>query len=263
MRIVGRNSVVAGVDGSSSGAAALIWATDEATRRKLPLLEVDLETCEQPGAELVRLSSYANVVVLGASHHGPLTETLLGSVATEVADQAECPVVVVGAAPDDGIARHGIVVGVDGSVVSDAALGYAFEQASSRGAGLEIVHAWWSTVPAGLTNEIRLAQMAEERLAVSEAVVGWSEKFSDVPVRQHLPKGPAVLALVEAAMYAELLVVGSRGLGGLRSLLVGSVSHGVLQHAPCPVAVVRQVSTVGTQRAIVSSTSAGATGLAT
>ncbi|MCW2767884.1 MAG: universal stress protein family, partial [Nocardioides sp.] len=185
-----------------------------------------------------------------------------GFMSTQVAMHADCPVVVVGAAPPDGIVRHGVVVGVDGSAVSDQALCYAFEQASSRRTGLEIVHAWWSTVPAGLTNELRLGQVAEERLAVSESVVGWSERFSDVTVRQHLPLGPAVFALVETAKYAELLVVGSRGQGRLRAVLLGSVSHGVLQHATCPVAVVRQASAVDTHREMVS-TSAGSTGFAT
>jgi nucleotide-binding universal stress UspA family protein len=51
--------------------------------------------------------------------------------------------------------------------------------------------------------------------------------------------GPTVLTLTEAANNAELLVVGSRGRGGFRSLLLGSVSQGVLAHATCTVAVVR------------------------
>jgi nucleotide-binding universal stress UspA family protein len=61
-------------------------------------------------------------------------------------------------------------------------------------------------------------------------------------VRTSLPIGPSVLTLTEAAKTAELLVVGSRGRGGFRSLLLGSVSQGVLQHATCTVAVVRAPS---------------------
>jgi len=86
---------------------------------------------------------------------------------------------------------------------------------------------------------IKADQVTQQQLALSEALVGWSEKYPDVEVRKSLPMGATVFALTEAAKSAELLVVGSRGRGGFRSLLLGSVSQGALAQATCTVAVVR------------------------
>ncbi|MEO6510251.1 MAG: universal stress protein [Nocardioides sp.] len=188
---------------------------------------------------LVKLSSSADTIVLGRSSHGPLIGSVLGSVALQVTLHAQCPVVVVHEANDHSSDAQGVVVGVDGSAGSQVALGYAFEQASLRGVRLEVVHAWWTTVPSGLTELIRSDQVTRQRQTLSEALMGWSEKYPDVEVQQSLPMGPTVLVLTEAAKTAELLVVGSRGRGGFRSLLLGSVSRGVLEHATCTVAVVR------------------------
>ena len=143
------------------------------------------------------------------------------------------------ASDEDTAVASGVVVGVDGSAVSELAVGYAFEQAALRGVPLEVVHVWWITGLGGLTQDIKNDMITQQRLTLSETLVGWSEKYPDVEVRESLPVGPTVFALTEAAKNAELLVVGSRGRGGFRSLLLGSVSQGVLQHASCTVAVVR------------------------
>lgn len=188
---------------------------------------------------LVELSSRADTVVLGRSGHGPMVGAVLGSVALQVVTHARCPVVVVRESCVDTPHAKGVVVGIDGSAVSELAVGYAFEQASLRGVRLDVVHAWWTTVPNGLTQDIKADQVTRERLTLSETLVGWSEKYPDVEVRESLPMGPTVLTLTEAAKNAELLVVGSRGRGGFQSLLLGSVSQGVLAHATCTVAVVR------------------------
>jgi nucleotide-binding universal stress UspA family protein len=164
---------------------------------------------------------------------------VLGSVALQVVTHARCSVVVVRESFVDTPHAKGVVVGIDGSAVSELAVGYAFEQASLRGVRLDVVHAWWTTVPNGLTQDIKADQVTRERLTLSETLVGWSEKYPDVEVRESLPMGPTVLTLTEAARNAELLVVGSRGRGGFHSLLLGSVSQGVLAHATCTVAVVR------------------------
>jgi nucleotide-binding universal stress UspA family protein len=154
-------------------------------------------------------------------------------------DAIDRAVVVVHESNGDQDKGRGVVVGSDGSPVSELALGYAFEQASRRGVHLDVVHSCWTTVPSGLTHDVKADQVTRERLTLSEALAGWSEKYPDVQVRERLPMGPIVLTLTEAAENAELLVVGSRGRGGFRSLLLGSVSQGVLQHAGCAVAVVR------------------------
>jgi nucleotide-binding universal stress UspA family protein len=81
--------------------------------------------------------------------------------------------------------------------------------------------------------------VTEQKLVTSEAIAPWTEKFPDVDVRTHVIQGRPADVLVDASESAELVVVGSRGRGGFRGLLLGSVSRGVLHRAHCPVAVIR------------------------
>ena len=74
---------------------------------------------------------------------------------------------------------------------------------------------------------------------MAESLAGWREKYPDVDVREHVIRALPAEALIGESEGADLLVVGSRGRGGFGGLLLGSVSHTVLQHAHCPVAVVR------------------------
>ena len=78
----------------------------------------------------------------------------------------------------------------------------------------------------------------DERLVLAESMAGWQEKFPDVSVEHLVVLGHPVPTLVSRSTQARLLVVGSRGHSALRSLVLGSVSHGVLHHATGPVAVV-------------------------
>lgn len=205
-----------------------------------PHLTITTESAADGAAgALVELSSRAESIVLGRSGHGSVADVVLGSVALQVVTHARCPVVVVGQSTDAAPVARGVVVGVDGSAVSELAVGYAFEQASMRGVPLDVVHAWWTNATYALTPEFQQEQADRERLTLSETLVGWAEKYPDVEVRTSLPMGPAALTLTAAAKTAELLVVGSRGRGGFRSLLLGSVSQAVLHHATCAVAVVR------------------------
>jgi nucleotide-binding universal stress UspA family protein len=218
-------------------------AASARARERSPDLDITIQSAvDRAAGGLVELSSHADTLVLGRSGHGRVVGALLGSLTQQVVTHAECPVVVVQATSGDPAKARGVVVGIDGSAGSELALGYAFEQASWRGVHLDVVHAWWTTVPGGLTQDVVADQVTRERLTFSEALVAWSEKFPEVEVRESLPMGPIVLTLTEAAENAELLVVGSRGRGGFRSLLLGSVSQGVLQHAACAVAVVRAPS---------------------
>lgn len=200
---------------------------------------------------LLALSARAHSVVVGRSGHGPVVGAVLGSVASRLVTHAQCPVVVVHESSLVGgggsAVRSGVTVGVDGSALSEVALAQAFEQASVRGVGLHVVHAWWTRATAGQTPDTQRDQIAQEGLTLSEALVGWAETYPDVEVRVTMPVGPAVLALTEAARGAELLVVGSRGLGGVRGLLLGSVSRGVLKHATCTVVVVREKAAAAAQ----------------
>lgn len=214
-------------------------------RSLAPSVRVTTEsTGSSPSAALVEASQTAECVVVGSRGHSGLGSALVGSTSMQVATHAACPVVVVREVTKAGDSRPGVVVGIDGSPVSTEAIRYAFAQAASRGAGLVAVHAWnvefvEGGYALGSTEETWERLMQEEYAVTSESLAGLAEQYPDVDVTRHVVREHPVAALVTHSQGAELLVVGSRGLGGFRALLIGSVSQGVLHRAHCPVAVVR------------------------
>jgi nucleotide-binding universal stress UspA family protein len=135
-----------------------------------------------------------------------------------------------------------IVVGVDGSAAGDKALAWACEEADRWGGDLLIVHAWSYPYPVEPIT-VTAARDALERdgRTVLDAAVATAvgRVSSNVVVSSRLVEGTAGHAVLEAAKGADLVVVGSRGRGGFASLLLGSVSQQVAQHATCPVVIVR------------------------
>ncbi len=208
-----------------------------------PRVDVTTSSAEgSPAAVLVDQSRDARCLVVGARGRGPLGSALLGSTSIDVAAHASCPVVVVRELPQSLPDRPGVVVGSDGSELSEAAISVGFTQADRRGLPLTVVHAWAPEyVGAGIAYLAEDApQVAEEEEALAaEVLAGWAEKYPDVTVRRVFIRAHPVAALVDASKGAELVVVGSRGRGGFAGLLLGSVSQGVLHHAHCPVMVVR------------------------
>lgn len=195
-----------------------------------------------PAPALVLASKTAATVVVGARGLSAARGVLVGSISTQVATHAHCPVVVVHDMPTPAPDAP-VVVGVDGSPVSTNAIAYAYEQASSRGVGLTVVHAWWleyiDGVAAAAIWTVDWQQFAEEEQAlVSESLAGWQDKYPDVVVRRHSVRGLPVDALVRQSEKACLVVVGTRGRGGFAGLLLGSVSQGVMHRSHCPVAIV-------------------------
>ena len=142
---------------------------------------------------------------------------------------------------DATFAKGRIVVGVDGSVGSQNALAWAAGEASSRGVGLEVVHAWTQSVelyPAGAYVDTRPHRVAGEA-TVSESMRQLDPRaLADLEVRSRLIEGEAASSLADAAVGADLLVVGCRGLGGFAGLLLGSISRKCLYQSRCPVVVV-------------------------
>jgi nucleotide-binding universal stress UspA family protein len=188
---------------------------------------------------LVAESRQAQLVVVGDRGLGGFTGLLLGSVAVGLAAHAASPVAVVrGAAPSpDGQ----VVVGVDGSPTSEAALAAAYEAAAARRVRLVAVHTWWDflidTTLAPLLDWEAIE--GDEHVLLAERLAGWAEKYPDVEVRRVVARDKPAHSLLQQATGAQLVVVGSRGRGGFAGLLLGSVSHSLLHHAPCPVLVVR------------------------
>jgi len=187
----------------------------------------------QPTAVLCERSHDAAMVVVGSRGRGGIAGMLLGSVSWQVAAHAHCPVVVVRGhwRPAGGYAPGPVVVGTDGSPASDAALGFGFEEAALRGAPLLAVCAL-ADAPGCVGGDVKLQQDVEQ------AITRHEKEHPEVAVRREVAQGGARAALLAAAHDAQLLVVGSRGRGGIKGMQLGSVSQAVLHHAPCPVAVV-------------------------
>jgi nucleotide-binding universal stress UspA family protein len=157
-------------------------------------------------------------VVAGARGVGAVTEALLGSTSMQLAAYASCPLVVVRERAATREAPRSVVVGVDGSEVSVEATGYAFEQASERGLGLTVVHAWNANVyTSGLAVSVLEEPwdelVAEQERITDKAAARWTEEFPSVDVRTQVIQGRPADVLVDASEYAELVVVGSRGRG--------------------------------------------------
>jgi nucleotide-binding universal stress UspA family protein len=194
----------------------------------VPTTPIDLMLAESRKAQLV---------VLGSRGYGGLAGMLLGSVALAVAGHGSCSLVVVrDDTPDAGLAARGpVVVGLDGSTRDDPALRFALEAADARHTSLIAVHAWTASDRAADQE----AAADEQRRLLAERVAGWQPQFPDVKITSLVPVGRPAAALLRCAEAARLLVVGSRGRGGIGGLLLGSTSHSLLHRAPCPIAIVR------------------------
>ncbi|MFJ6153263.1 universal stress protein [Micromonospora profundi] len=229
------------------GVAPGIWPDDTARRQvddlvrkaaadataQHPGLTVTGEVYDGPPALVLQeRSADAGLLVLGSRGHGGFGGLLAGSTAVAVAAHARCPVVVV----RDGTAGGTdgpVAVGVDGSEQSLVALGFAAERAAQRRVPLRVLHAWTEGPSAA-------AGVSGEQAAVEQAVEPWRQTFPELAVTVDLVPGNPAAMMIEASRTARLVVVGSRGRGGLAGMLLGSVSQQLIQHSGCPVAVVRE-----------------------
>jgi nucleotide-binding universal stress UspA family protein len=181
-------------------------------------------------------------IVIGATGHSGFLGGLLGSVATGVVHRAHVPVIVVPAGWKAG-PIHKIVVGVDGSRESLAALDWAYTAAARSGAELMVVHAWLYPYPISDASprEVRKPMEFDAATELERCLEILRPRLArdGVTVHSRLYEESPVDALLAEAKDADLIVVGSRGRGGLRARLLGSVSRTTMQHAHCPVAVVR------------------------
>ncbi|WP_427917768.1 universal stress protein [Streptomyces sp. cg40] len=226
-------------------------AADEAARalaERHPDLDVTTDVLEgDPVATLTAAAAESELLVLGSRGHGAVVGFLLGSVGQQVIADAVRPVVLVRAGDEASGEAGGreIVVGQQGDPEdSAAALGFAFGTAAARGATVRAVRAW--TLPpvfAYSPGSMKLLDEAGglepyEQKALAEALEPWRERFPDVPVVEHIEMGSAGQVLLSVAGRAQLMVVGRRAHRTAVGARIGSVAHGVLHHAGCPVAVV-------------------------
>ncbi|MCZ9309559.1 universal stress protein [Corynebacterium uberis] len=196
---------------------------------------------------LLEMSKESTMIVMGSRGLGGLSGMVMGSVSAAVVSHASCPVVVV---REDNLVdettKYGpIVVGVDGSEVSEKATEIAFAEADVRDAELVAVHTWMDMQVqaslAGLSAAQQQWEEVEQQQAelLAERLEPLIAQHPDVDVKKVITRDRPVRALVEAADGAQLLVVGSHGRGGFKGMLLGSTSRALLQSAPCPMMVVR------------------------
>lgn len=151
-----------------------------------------------------------------------------------------------------------VVVGVDGSFGAEVALRYAIEEARRRGASLRVVGAWavpsaaYMAVPLPIDFSDECERAARTSINRTLDIVG---RPTDVPIAVVVTQGQPGAVLVSEGRHADALIVGSRGLGGFRELLLGSVSQACVHHAHCPVIVVpHETSQTSDQSARISAT---------
>ncbi|MFE6458038.1 universal stress protein [Streptomyces cinereoruber] len=276
------NGVLAGVDPRELSVAALLWAADEAARRKLGLrlvttvppvhdrlpydafhhrsalrtrAESALANAEDlvrelhpglpcatelvdgaPAAVLRERAARAALVVLGSRRPNRIAEVFgEGSVALPLTACAACPVVVVRAPEPTAVHPPTLVVGVDGSASCRAAVAFAVEEASLRGARLRAV---WVRPRPVLAREDADEGLAGRRRLLAESVAGRVGRHPEVEVVEEVVGGHPVEQLALASRSALALVVGRRGRGGYPGMRLGSTVHGLLHHAECPVVTV-------------------------
>ncbi len=242
MSVIGGAVGAAGEDGVLSDAVAGATARLEQVAAELAASGVATRVRVQTGnptAVLVDASADAALLVIGGEPHA---HNRRGQHGSRIAAGAHCPVVVVPSVADD-TPRHGVVVGVDGSDVSDAAIEFAAVEAERLGEPLRVVSAWMPVaIPGdfGVYPDVYLSDLEEiTRGVVDDVVERVTAAHPALHVEGRVGEGDPASVVVEAASTAVLVVVGSHGRGGFARFLLGSVSEEVVAHLPAVTAVVR------------------------
>lgn len=209
-----------------------------------------------PAAVLLRAAEGAGALVVGRRGHGGFPGVLLGSVSQQILAHARCPVVLVPGTDREGVDaaaapsthRGGrVVVGVDGSAGSKAALKWAVTQAQMSGSSVDALIAWERAKGPGATNGWAVGTGGPsddkepiEAIAKAELVrlAEQAARGSRVKISCRAVEGHPAQVLVEDAADANVLVVGARGHAGFVGGVLGSVSQHVVAHARCPVAFI-------------------------
>ncbi|GGK42682.1 universal stress protein [Pilimelia terevasa] len=241
---VGLDAYAAAPPGLEEAAQRIVDGAAATLADEFPDVEVSVRAVAgAPAGVLVRESAHARLTVVGARGRGGFTELLLGSVASQVTAHAHGPVLVVRGehGPDEA---GPVLVGVDDSADCRPVLLAAAAEAARREVPLVVVYAWWVdsfAFPLTATYEdVERQARAQAEEVVARAVSEVAPAYPELTVTPRLERSlDPEHTLVEDSREAALVVVGSRGRGGFRGLLLGSVSQALVHHAACPVLVVR------------------------
>jgi nucleotide-binding universal stress UspA family protein len=194
-----------------------------------PGLTVTTEVVAGPPAAVLRAAAEeADLLVVGADDAGPFTEAISGSVPGDLLTTAPCPLAVVPRQERAEPASGPVVVALDESATSQAALAYGYAAAARNGRTLTILRC----VATGHLGEA--AAVAQARL-----LIAYGELYPDVAVSTDVVPDDPRHALIAMSRRSALLVLGSRGRGRLASNLFGSVSRDVIRRSGCPVVIAR------------------------
>ncbi|QIY68695.1 universal stress protein [Streptomyces sp. RLB1-33] len=215
----------------------------ERAERRNPDVKVTTDIlAEEAAVALVREGDGASALVTGSRGRGQLKGMLLGSVGLSVAGRARCPVIVVRGDRAGMAGTHErILLGLGDADTTAETVRFAFREAEVRGCVLDVVRAWRSPAHLSRPPEEAANTPEEEASALLDAVL--AEAIAEHPrVRTHRTtiEGPAGKILVDRSAAADLVVIGARPRTGHFGLQLGRVSHTLLHHAQCPVAVVPQ-----------------------
>lgn len=184
----------------------------------------------------------AELVVAGCRGLGAFGRVMLGSTSRGLVRHAHCPAVVVhhhANRSPSSTAGQPVLLGIDGSPVSEAATAFAFDEAARRHVAVVALHVWTDVglFPAFMDwDQVR----ADAHEVLAERLAGWQERYPDVHIERQVECDRPARRLIEGAEHAQLVVVGARGRGGFAGMHLGSVATAVAAHAAAPVVVVRE-----------------------
>ncbi|MEU8687927.1 universal stress protein [Streptomyces sp. NPDC048665] len=218
-------------------------AADRAARRATEV-KVTTEILPEDAADaLVRAGDHAFALVTGSRGRGRLQGMLLGSVGLAVAARAPCPVVVVrGDAAGLAGTHERILLGLGDADTGAEAVRFAFREAEVRGCVLDVVRAWRRPAHDRIGDRAAAADTHAQRASalLDDLLGAAATAYLHVRTRRATPEGTAGRILVDRSAAADLVIIGAGHRAGRFGLQLGRVSHTLLHHASCPVAVVPQ-----------------------
>jgi nucleotide-binding universal stress UspA family protein len=219
-------------------------------RNRYPGMPVDAKVIAGPVADaLAEAARDADVLVVGNRGRGGFAGLLLGSVSMRTLTLASCPTMVVRGTPREP--ADAVLLALDVEDAADAVVGFAFAEASLRGARLRAINVWdlgWNgsggldSADPGSTDDLHTAKaqaVADIRKAMETQLNRWQAEYPDVRVAVEVADGTPSAVLTHATADADLIVAGAHRRGdGHLGMRPGPIVHTLLHHADCPVVVV-------------------------
>jgi len=230
--------------GGRRAASILTLAHTEAEKAGRHLVVTTEAVPGDAAAALAEAAADAQLLVVGMGGGERYEDIRLHSTTLAVCTATACPVAVVrgvgGAVPEDGQ----VVLGIEDVTADAAPVTVAFADAQRHDAGLVVVHALHGTGPVRdhvSGHEALARRRAAAWTAITDGLAPWRSRYPDVPVEIRIVDAPAHGHLLQAGVAARLIVLGTRARRSAAARVVlGSTSHTVLRHAPCPVLVVKR-----------------------